>query len=459
MIQIFNSLTKKKQPFEPIEPGKVKMYVCGMTVYDYCHIGHARPMVIFDVITRYLRSHGYEVIYVHNITDVDDKIINRANENNESCDELTSRFIDFMHEDEKSLMIVSPNHEPRATDYMQQIIELIEKLVAKEHAYLASNGDVYFDVRRFKEYGKLSHRNIDDLISGARVEVTDVKRDPLDFVLWKLEKPNEPSWGSPWGRGRPGWHIECSAMSTEILGQPFDIHGGGMDLKFPHHENEIAQSEAAYNKDFAKIWMHVGLLQINKEKMSKSLDNFFTIREVLKKYHAEVIRYFMISGHYRSTVNYAEENLTQIHNALDSFYLAIRGLPEMQEQDNAEFESRFNAVMDDDFNTPQALAVLFDMMHEINRLRKNNETEKAAQIAFTLKRLASILGILQQDPEAFLRGNIEDSDAQKIEALLIERNKARSEKNWQQADRIRDELTQMGIAIEDTAAGTSWRRE
>ncbi len=454
-LKIFNSLTKKKETFKPIVPGKVGIYVCGITVYDYCHIGHARSMIVFDVVTRYMRACGYDVNYVHNITDIDDKIINRANENGESCEALTMRFIDALHEDEKALGIKPSDLEPRATEHLKEIIELVQALIESGNAYVADNGDVYFDVRKFKSYGKLSHRNIDDLISGARVEIGDVKRDPLDFVLWKIAKPDEPKWESPWGAGRPGWHIECSAMSTHFLGQPFDIHGGGLDLKFPHHENEIAQSEAAHNKTFANIWMHAGLLQVDNEKMSKSLNNFFTIREILEKYHFEEVRYFMLAGHYRSPVNYSEDNLAKVHQSLISLYTALRGLPEVSEE-NTEFDKKFNQAMDDDFNTPVAFSVLFEMAREINRLREQNDTQQAAKLASGLKRLGGILGLLQQDPEVYLKGN--SDDAEKIDALIEQRNQARRDKDWAKADRIRDQLVSMRVVIEDDAKGTTWRR-
>ena len=454
-LKIFNSLTKKKETFKPIVPGKVGIYVCGITVYDYCHIGHARSMIVFDVVTRYMRACGYDVNYVHNITDIDDKIINRANENGESCEALTMRFIDALHEDEKALGIKPSDLEPRATEHLKEIIELVQALIESGNAYVADNGDVYFDVRKFKSYGKLSHRNIDDLISGARVEIGDIKRDPLDFVLWKIAKPDEPKWDSPWGAGRPGWHIECSAMSTHFLGQPFDIHGGGLDLKFPHHENEIAQSEAAHNKNFANIWMHAGLLQVDNEKMSKSLNNFFTIREILEKYHFEEVRYFMLAGHYRSPVNYSEDNLAKVHQSLISLYTALRGLPEVSEE-NTEFDKKFNQAMDDDFNTPVAFSVLFEMAREINRLREQNDTQQAAKLASGLKRLGGILGLLQQDPEVYLKGN--SDDAEKIDALIEQRNQARRDKDWAKADRIRDQLVSMRVVIEDDAKGTTWRR-
>lgn len=457
MLKIFNSLTKQKEVFKPIKEGHVGIYLCGNTVYDYCHIGHARGMILFDVITRYLRSRKWKVTYVHNITDIDDKIIKRANENGESCHALTTRFIEAQHEDERALNILAPDHEPQATQYVPQIVALIEQIIERGHAYVAENGDVYFDVRSAKDYGKLSHRDIDDLQSGVRIEVGDDKRDPLDFVLWKSAKPDEPSWESPWGLGRPGWHIECSAMSTGILGQPFDIHGGGLDLKFPHHENEIAQSEAACDAGFANYWMHVGLLQINKEKMSKSLGNFITLREALEQHHPEVIRYFMISGHYRSPVNFSEDNLAQMRHALERFYVAIEGLP-LKRVDADDYIKRFNEAMDDDFNTPEALAVLFDMVREINRLKEEGKTATAAGIAGGLKQLAGIFGILNEDPAHFLKGDTDDLDVAKIEALIAERQRARSDKNWSRADEIRDELAAMNVAILDAKDGASWRR-
>lgn len=459
MIKIYNSLTKKKESLRPVMPGKIGIYVCGITAYDYSHIGHARSSIVFDVVVRYLRYRGYEVTYVHNITDVDDKIIKRANENNESCEALTERFIQAMHDDEKALGILPPDYEPRATEYMPQIIKLIQAIIDEGYAYVGENGDIYFDVRRFKEYGKLSQRNIDELIAGARVEIGEAKRDPLDFALWKLAKPEEPNWDSPWGKGRPGWHIECSAMSTALLGQPFDIHGGGMDLKFPHHENEIAQSEAACRKDFAHIWMHVGLLQVNKEKMSKSLGNFFTVREIIAEHHPEILRYFMLSGHYRSPVNYSKENFTQMRASLERLYLALRGLPQASVGHHEVHQRRFQAAMDDDFNTPEALSVLFDMAHEINRLREANQLEEAAQLGATLKNLGSLFGILEQNPETFFRGDVHNNEREKIDKMIAARDRARKNKDWTEADRLRTELIKMGVVIEDTADGTIWRRE
>jgi len=458
-LKIFNSLTKSKKEFKPVNPGKVGLYVCGMTVYDYNHIGHARSFIIFDMVVRYLRFRGFDVTYVRNITDIDDKIINRANELDVKYNELTERFITAMHEDDRSLNLVAPDHEPRATEFIPQIIELIQALIDKDFAYVADNGDVYFDVRKFKTYGKLAHRDIDELISGARVEISEAKRDPLDFILWKMAKPNEPKWDSPWGEGRPGWHIECSVMSSNLLGQPFDIHGGGLDLKFPHHDNEIAQSEAAKEAEFVKTWMHVGLLQINKEKMSKSLGNFFTIREVLAEHDPEVLRYFMFSGHYRSPVNYAEGTLNQVYGALDSLYTALRGLPEAAAAAPDHYLEKFCEVMDDDFNNAEALAVLFDMAHEINRLKEQNKIQEAAQLGAKLKELGNIFGLLQLEPQAFLQRATSENEMQKISELIAQRTTARQQKQWERADQIRDELLAMGIAIEDGAEGTIWRRE
>lgn len=464
MLQLHNSLTKEKQPFEPINPGKIGMYVCGMTVYDYCHIGHGRVFVAFDVITRYLRARGFDVNYVMNITDIDDKIINRAQENNEEVEALTARFIDAMHEDMVRLGVISPDAEPRATEHIPEIIRMIEKLIENDHAYVAENGDVYYDITTFKNYGELAHQKIEQLQSGARVDVLDVKRNPIDFVLWKLAKPGEPKWSSPWGEGRPGWHIECSAMSTELLGKQFDIHGGGIDLVFPHHQNEIAQSEGAHQCAFVNHWMHVGHVQVNREKMSKSLGNFFTIREVLEKYDAEVIRYFMIASHYRSPINYSEANLNSAYSALERFYLALRDLPEVSDHkiDDAfgkEFVERFNDAMDDDFNTPVATSVLFDIVREINRLRVAGDVSTAAQYAGLLKKQADVLGLLYQNPEIFLRRGIDENEVAKIENLIAAREKAREEKNWLEADRLREELAAIGVVLEDSSDGTIWRKE
>jgi len=457
MLKIYNSLTKQKQEFKPITSGKVGIYVCGMTVYDYCHIGHARVMVAFDVITRYLRHLGYAVNHVRNITDIDDKIINRANENKEDIDKLTERFIKAMNEDFKKLDILPPEKEPKATLHIKEIINMIEVLIENKVAYIADNGDVYYDVASFKNYGQLAHKDIEGLQAGARVDIVEDKRNPLDFVLWKLAKPKEPSWDSPWGKGRPGWHIECSAMSTQCLGDTFDIHGGGFDLQFPHHENEIAQSEAATNKKFVNTWMHVGFVQVNREKMSKSLGNFFTIREVLEKYRPEVIRYFLIASHYRSQVNYSTENLDDAQQALERFYTSMRDLPNAPPLEKSEYEKRFNTAMDDDFNTALAMAVLFDMTHEINSIR-NKDIHKAGQIGALLKQLGGILGLLQHEPVTFLHADITQDIVKKVEGLIAKRNEARLKNDWAKADQIRDELHDMGIELEDGSEGSVWRK-
>lgn len=458
MLQIYNTLTHQKEAFKPIQPGKVGIYVCGMTVYDDCHIGHARAtMVMFDVIVRYLRSRGFDVTYVRNITDIDDKIIKRAQENKEDYLALTNRVIASMRADAAALSVLPPTHEPRATEYIPKIIELIQTLLDKGHAYITENGDVCYKVSSFKDYGKLAHQDLEKLRAGARVAIIDTKKDPLDFVLWKLAKPGEPHWSSPWGEGRPGWHIECSAMSMDCLGIPIDIHGGGSDLVFPHHQNEIAQSEGAMDKPFVNTWMHVGFVQINKEKMSKSLGNFFTIKEVLKQYPAEVVRYFLLASHYRSPVNYSEENLQSAQNALERFYLTLRGLPLVAKPSGEWYEVQFNTAMDDDFNTPQALAALFDIAREINRIR-DADSQTAGELGALLRHLGGILGLLQQDPEGFLHAGTNSSEIQQIESLIAKRNDARINKKWQEADHFRQELEQLGVTLEDTAKGTIWRR-
>lgn len=457
MLKIFNSLTKQKADFQPIEPNHIRLYVCGNTVYDYSHIGHARGMVVFDTITRYLRAQGWQVTYVRNITDIDDKIINRAKDNNEAWDAVTTFFIDAQQADEKALGLTSPDQEPKATEFIEPIINLIQTIIDRQHAYVSDDGSVYFDIRSFKGYGKLSHRDIDDLRSGARVSVGEMKRDPLDFVLWKAAKPGEPSWPSPWGDGRPGWHIECSAMSTTLLGQPFDIHGGGLDLKFPHHENEITQSESACDHGFANTWMHVGLLQINGEKMSKSLGNFVTIRDALKDHHPEVIRYFMLSSHYRSPLNYTETTLGQMRQGLERLYSAIEGLP-AAEPTWGDYQDRFNEAMQDDFNTPEAMAVLFEMSREVNRLKEADELDQASGVAAALTMLGQLLGILRESPTGFLQGDMAGIDADKIDALLKEREVARQNKDWARADEIRDQLAADGIVILDSQNGTTWRQ-
>jgi cysteinyl-tRNA synthetase len=462
MLKIYNSLTQQKEEFKPIQAGKIKIYVCGPTVYDFCHIGNARSFTAFDIVVRYLRFRGYEVEFVRNITDIDDKIIKRANDNKEDFYAVVSRFTQAMHEDLDQIGLLRPDHEPKATEYVPQIVKLIEKLIANGMAYVASNGDVYYEVRKFKNYGCLSHRNIDDLESGARVDVNDVKRDPLDFVLWKLAKPGEPHWSSPWGEGRPGWHIECSAMSTGILGDNFDIHGGGKDLIFPHHENEVAQSEGATNTKFVNVWMHAGYLQIDKEKMSKSLGNFLTIRDLLPTHSPEAIRFLLISSHYRSPLHYSDQALQQARQSLERFYNALRGLPEpsdknLETDSLAKFEEDFLAAMDDDFNTPIAMSVLFELAHEIQRL-KDQFPDAAAQHGVLLKKLGGAFGILQANPDEFLQSGKADLDVAKIEGLIAARNAARASKDWAEADRVRAELTAMSVVLEDGPGGTTtWR--
>ena len=458
MLKIYNDLSRSKEIFEPLQPGKVNLYVCGMTVYDLCHLGHARVMVVFDVVYRYLKAVGYDVTYIRNITDIDDKIINRANENGEPFNELTERFIQAMHEDSDALGIIPPDAEPKATDHIAEIISMCEKLIEKGHAYVADNGDVYYDVYSFPTYGKLSGKSLEDLQAGARVEPGDVKRNPLDFALWKSAKPDEPSWQSPWGDGRPGWHIECSAMSTKALGDTFDIHGGGADLTFPHHENEIAQSEGATGHPFVKYWMHNGFVRINDEKMSKSLGNFFTVREILERYQAEEVRYFILTSQYRSPLNYSDEHLDNARNALTRFYTALRGLPEATPAADTQFEKDFHAAMQDDFNTPEALATLFELVREINRVRADDEAT-AASLGALLRQLGDLIGILQSDAESYLRGgaSANDGDAE-IDTLVAQRNEAKANKDWGTADEIRNKLQEMGIVLEDGPSGTTWRR-
>ncbi|SEJ43323.1 cysteinyl-tRNA synthetase [Azotobacter beijerinckii] len=454
---IYSTLSKSKDEFKPLEGNKVRMYVCGMTVYDFCHIGHARVMVAFDVVARWLRHRGYELTYVRNITDIDDKIIRRANENGEPFQALVARMIDAMHEDEARLNVLRPDLEPRATDHIAGMHAMIQTLIDKGFAYAPGNGDVYYRVGKFEGYGKLSRRKIEDLKIGARIEVDEAKEDPLDFVLWKGAKPGEPSWESPWGPGRPGWHIECSVMSTCCLGETFDIHGGGPDLVFPHHENEIAQSEAATGKLYANAWMHAGAVRVDGEKMSKSLGNFFTIREVLEKYHPEVVRYLLVSSHYRSPINYSEDSLREAKGALERFYNGLKGLPDVAPAGGDEFVARFGAAMDDDFNSPEACAVLFEMIREVNRLRES-DLDAAAGLAARLKELAGLLGVLQLDSDAFLQAGAEGKvEAAEVEALIAARLQARAEKNWAESDRIRDQLTAMGVVLEDGKGGTTWR--
>ncbi len=477
MLKIYNTLSRDKQIFTPIEPNKVRMYVCGMTVYDFCHLGHARVMVVFDMVTRWFRATEYEVTYVRNITDIDDKIIKRANENKETIGDLTQRFISAMDEDSAKLGIIRPSIEPRATAHIDGMINMIATLIEKGHAYAAANGDVFYSVRSFNDYGKLSGKSLDDLRAGERVEVDTFKKDPMDFVLWKSVKPNEPNWDSPWGKGRPGWHIECSVMSAEHLGAHFDIHGGGQDLQFPHHENEIAQSEATHNCQMANYWMHNGFVRVDDEKMSKSLGNFFTIREVLKKYDAEVVRFFILRAHYRSPLNYSDQHLDDAKLALTRLYTALRGYDVAEHAiDWAHPQAaRFKAAMDDDFNTPEAMAVLFDLANELNKT-------KLQEAASLLKSLGNVVGLLQRDSNAFLQGEVQSiigvggisaSDNQfgmptislvpltspsEIDEQITKRLEAKKAKNFAEADAIRKQLADAGIILEDTPQGTTWRR-
>lgn len=452
MLKLHNTLTRSKQDFKPIQPNKVRMYVCGMTVYDFCHLGHARVMVVFDMVARWLRASGYEVTYVRNITDIDDKIIKRANDNNESIQSLTQRFITAMDEDSAKLGIIRPDIEPRATEHVQGMLDMISKLIEKGFAYQANNGDVFYKVRSFNDYGKLSGKTLDDLRAGERVDVDGHKQDPLDFVLWKSAKQGEPFWESPWGNGRPGWHIECSAMSAELLGEHFDIHGGGQDLQFPHHENEIAQSEATHGCTMANYWMHNGFVRVDDEKMSKSLGNFFTIREVLEKYDPEVVRFFILRAHYRSPLNYSDKHLDDAKASLTRLYTALRGVnvPDSDIDWQQPQAAKFKSAMDDDFNTPEAIAILFELANDLNK-------DKSQQTAALLKQLASIVGLLQRDPEAFMQG--EDLGGElDIDNLITARIAAKKGKDFAEADRIRKVLSDAGIVLEDTAQGTTWRR-
>ncbi len=468
MLRIHNSMTGRKEPFREIEPGKVRMYCCGLTVYDYPHVGHARMLIVFDVVRRYLRWRGYDVTFVRNITDIDDNIIERAAENGEPVESLTARFIEAMNEDCDALGIERPDFEPRATEYMPQIIAMIEALIEKGYAYVA-DGDVLYSVSKFPAYGRLSGKKLEDLRAGARVEIGEHKRDPLDFALWKAAKPGEPTWDSPWGPGRPGWHIECSAMSTTLLGPHFDIHGGGMDLKFPHHENEIAQSCAACGSKFVNVWMHNGHIRVKEEKMSKSLGNFFTVREVLPQLRPEVLRAFVISSHYRGPINYSEENLRQADAALSRLYLALRDVRSARPAPSTEWSERFREVMDDDFNTAEALSVLQTQARELNSAKAVGDDARAAELAGELKELASVLGLLQHEPGEWLAtasrltaGETSAADGpgdEEIERLVAARTAARAEKNWAESDRIRDELAAKGVILEDGPGGTSWRRK
>jgi len=471
-LTIYNTLTRGKQVFTPIEAGKIRMYVCGMTVYDYCHLGHARVLVAFDVIVRYLRARGFEVDYVRNITDIDDKILRRAADNGEPYTALTTRFIDAMHEDERRLGVLPPTHEPRATHHIGDIIALIEKLIANGYAYVAANRDVYYAVDKFAGYGKLSGKNPDELLAGARIEVDEAKRDARDFALWKAARADEEAvWESPWGPGRPGWHIECSAMSTCCLGDTFDIHGGGPDLRFPHHENEIAQSEAATGKHYVNYWMHAGAVRVDGEKMSKSLGNFFTIREILDKYDAEVVRYLLISSHYRSSIDYSQESLQEARKGLDRFYRALEAFGDVvpasgEALQQSAFYDRFTLAMDDDFNTREALSAMYDLVRAIN---VEQDAEQRVRLAAELKGLGAIFGILQQDPVAYFQaergageslgefeGGLSGAD---IDALIEERLQARKDRNFARSDEIRDLLKAQGIVLEDGKGGTTWRRE
>ncbi|MEF1288992.1 cysteine--tRNA ligase [Vibrio sp. M260118] len=460
MLKIYNTLTRQKEEFKPINAGKVGMYVCGVTIYDLCHIGHGRTFVSFDVVSRYLRYLGYDLTFVRNITDIDDKIIKRANENGETCDSLTERLIGEMHADFDALNMKRPDIEPRATEYIKEIMELVEKLIERGFAYVADNGDVMFEIAKYDDYGKLSRQDLEQLQAGARVEIESAKRSSLDFVLWKMSKPGEPTWESPWGPGRPGWHIECSAMNSSILGNHFDIHGGGSDLQFPHHENEIAQSCCAHGTDYVNTWMHSGMVMVDREKMSKSLGNFFTIRDVLGHYDAETVRYFLMSGHYRSQLNYSEENLNQARASLERLYTSLRGLDlSIPAAGGEEYVSRFTEAMNDDFNTPEAYSVLFDMAREINRL-KAEDVASASALGSLMRELADVIGILHQDPESFLKGDAgNDDEVAEIEALIKLRNDSRAAKDWANADMARDKLTEMGIVLEDGAEGTTWRRK
>ena len=453
MLKIYNSLAREKQDFVPRETGKVSMYVCGMTVYDFCHLGHARVMVVFDMVYRWLTQMGYQVKYVRNITDIDDKIIQRANENGETIQVLTERFIQAMNEDSDALGILRPSIEPKATQHIDGMIEMISTLIEKGHAYHAANGDVFYSVNSFAGYGKLSGKSLEDLRAGERVEVDNSKRDAMDFVLWKSAKPNEPAWDSPWGRDRPGWHIECSVMSACHLGQHFDIRGGGQDLQFPHHENEIAQSEGAHDCTFVNYWMHNGFVRVDNEKMSKSLGNFFTIREVLKQYDAEVVRFFILRAHYRSPLNYSDAHLDDAKLALTRLYTALRDVPANANIANDSlYYQRFMEAMQDDFNTPEAIAVLFDLANQVNKT-------KSPVLAGELKAMAGILGLLQRDAQQFLQAGEQNAGQnEQIQAKIEARAQAKRDKNFALADSIRAELLAQGIILEDSAQGTTWRR-
>ncbi|MGW8270115.1 MAG: cysteine--tRNA ligase [Burkholderiales bacterium] len=454
MLKIYNTLSRKSAEFVPLRPGEVRMYVCGMTVYDYCHLGHARVLVVFDMVRRWLRASGYRVFYVRNITDIDDKIIRRAQENGEPIEALTARFIEAMNEDAAALGVEPPDKEPRATQYVAQMIDMIAHLEQNGLAYRAADGDVNFAVRRFPHYGRLSGKSLDALRAGERVEVGAAKQDPLDFVLWKHAKPDEPAWPSPWGAGRPGWHIECSAMSCALLGTHFDIHGGGQDLQFPHHENEIAQSEGANGAPFVNVWMHNGFVRVDEEKMSKSLGNFFTVRDIIERFDPEVVRFFILRAHYRSPLNYSDAHMEDAKGALTRLYTALKDAPAgaAAVDWSTPTARRFKAAMDDDFGTPEAIAVLFELANEINRGQ--------AALAPVLRALGGILGLLQRDPRAFLQGEAGAAGlaAEAIDALIAQRAAARKARDFARADAIRGELEAAGVVLEDTPSGTSWRR-
>jgi len=458
MLRIYNTLSRQKEEFKPLVAGKVGMYVCGITVYDLLHMGHGRTYVSFDIMNRYFKYLGYDVTYVRNITDVDDKIIKRAQQNNETFEQLTERTINMMHEDFAALKILPVDIEPKVSTHMPEIIDIIQRLIDKEHAYVASNGDVMFEVSSYADYGKLGKQDLSQLISGARVDVDSAKRSPMDFVLWKLAKPEEPNWDSPWGKGRPGWHIECSAMNHKHLGSHFDIHGGGSDLTFPHHENEIAQSCCAFDTPYVNYWLHTGMVQVDNEKMSKSLDNFFTVREVLKQYDAESVRYFLINGHYRSQLNYSDDNLKQAKASLERLYTALRDVEPNLNVVLTDFEQvdKFNTAMDDDFNTPEALSVMFELAKELNK-EKLSDVNKASDIAGVMVKLGEVLGILQTPPEQFFQSGQGD-EVEEIEQLIAKRNQARADKDWAAADEARDALTAMGITLEDSEGKTTWRK-
>ena len=458
MLHIYNTLTRQKEQFKPLQAGKVGLYVCGITVYDVCHVGHARTYLSFDLMVRYMRSRGLEVNYIRNITDVDDKIISRANEQGLTAEQFTEKTIGRMHEDFAAIGLLEPDVEPRVTTHIPEIIDVIQRLIDKGYAYQAPSGDVLFEVSTYADYGKLGRQDLEQLNSGARVEVVDEKRDPLDFVLWKSVKPGEPFWSSPWGNGRPGWHIECSAMNHKHLGKHFDIHGGGSDLIFPHHENEVAQSCCAFDTPYVNYWVHTGMVQVNQEKMSKSLGNFFTLRDVLDVYDAETVRYFLMSAQYRSQLSYSDSFIQQARASLERLYTALRDVTPNMKVDitMGDYQTRFNLAMDDDFNTPEAFAVLFDLAKEINK----SEGQQAADLAGVMIKLADILGILQQSPNDYLQGSAGggQDDVAEIESLIKARNDARASKDWTAADAARDALNALKVVLEDNENGTTWRR-